>query len=70
MITIKDIEQMQEAGGDVEYYIEEQAEGYTHHIYFKSLEALKKYVKEKYNADLQHKENALKKISGVKIWKR
>jgi uncharacterized protein YbcV (DUF1398 family) len=69
LITKKDIEQMREAGNAC-YYLEETEAELTHYIYFKTLEALKKYVKENYNAGLQSKENALKKVTGVRIWRR
>ncbi len=67
-MTIKDIEQMREEAL-ASYYLEEYTAECTHYIYFKSLEALKEYVRKNYTQELRHKEQNGKIISGVKIWR-
>ena len=69
-MTIKDIEQMRDVQGNVNFYAEEQEQEVTHYIYFKSIDSLLEYVKKNYNDNLTHKENSKKKITGVKIWRK
>lgn len=70
-MTIKDVEQIaNELNGEEGYCIVAIADGNITNVNLMLFNDLIKHIKENYNDDLTHKENANNKIERVRIWRR